>query len=210
MRPTTLLILTAVMTEARAIAKAAGASCPKPNQPSQWKQHDTHVTLALVGVSARQLPIEAADAVIMAGLAGALDPSLAIGDLIIDDWPEGMPLPASAKRGAIHTARDIAATPVQKAELFAQTHAAAVDMENAIVRQWALRHGAAFGAVRAISDRADQALDPVVLTFIDQWGRPRPGRILSALLSRPSLLPALLRLGSDSKNAAGRLGDVFI
>jgi adenosylhomocysteine nucleosidase len=210
MRPTTLLILTAVMTEARAIAKAAGVPCPKPNQPAQWNRQDLRVTLALVGISARQLPTDAADTVIMAGLAGALDPSLAIGDLIIDDWPEGIPLPATAKRGAIHTAQDLAATPAQKADLFAQTHAAAVDMENAAVRQWALRHGAAFGAVRAISDRADQALDPAFLTFIDQWGRPRPGRILSALVSRPSLLPALLRLGSDSKNAAGRLGDVFI
>jgi nucleoside phosphorylase len=147
--------------------------------------------------------------VIMAGLAGALDPSLAVGDLIIDDWPEAMPVPATAKRGAIHTAHEIAATPAKKADLFAQTRAAAVDMENATVRQWALRHGAAFGAVRAISDRADQALDPAFLTFIDQWGRPRLGRIISALLSRPSLLPSLLRLGSDSKNAAGRLGDVF-
>jgi adenosylhomocysteine nucleosidase len=146
----------------------------------------------------------------MAGLAGALDPSLAIGDLIIDDWPEGMPMPASAKRGAIHTARGIAATPAQKADLFAQTRAAAVDMESATVRQWALRHGAAFGAVRAISDRADQALDPIFLTFIDPWGRPKLRRILSSLVSRPKRLPALLRLGSDSKNAAGRLGDVFI
>ena len=206
--------------------------CPAPSRPSAQDREGLSISLAVIGVCARDLPPEAADVVIMAGLAGALDPSLAVGDLIIDDWPTGLVLPAGAKRGSIHSAAKIAATPQEKRDCFAQTHALAVDMENAAVREWARRSfqrssidasgggaarlpsgempsgrlGASFGAIRAISDRADQSLDPVVLRLVDAWGRPRILQILRTLVVRPALLPHLMRLGADSKKAAARLG----
>lgn len=143
----------------------------------------------------------------MAGLAGALAPELAVADLIVDEWFERIALPIGAKRGKIYTADRIAARPGDKAALYEQTGALAVDMENAVVRDWARKNGAEFGAIRAISDRADQMLDPMVLNLVDSWGRPKPLSVLSTLILRPSLLPHLLRLGADSKKAARRLGE---
>jgi adenosylhomocysteine nucleosidase len=206
MRAPSLLILTAVTLEAKAIADALGMDCPKPRKPSKVERDGISITLALTGVSARHLPDEPAARVVMAGLAGALDPSLAVGDLVVDDWPASLPVPAGVRRGSIHTDHRIAATPKEKADLFAQTRALAVDMENSAVREWARKQGAEFGAIRAISDRADQTLDPAVLTLIDFWGRPRPLAIAGTLLRHPRLIPHLMRVGRDSKEAARRLG----
>src|SRR5207302_1564302 len=114
--------------------------------------------------------------------------------------------PAGVRRGPIHTDNQVVATPRQKADLRSQTQALAVDMENSTVREWARQRGAEFGAIRAISDRADQTLDPAVLRLIDAWGRPRPVAIARTVLRRPSLIPHLTRLGADSKLAATRLG----
>jgi hypothetical protein len=143
----------------------------------------------------------------MAGLAGALDPALRAGDVVIGEWPGEMKLPVGALRGTIHTQLAIAATPADKATLFAQTQASAVDMEGAVVREWARGQGASFGAIRAISDRADQTLDPAVLGFIDPWGRIRPWALTRTLLLRPALVAHLIRVGNDSKAAARRLGE---
>lgn len=209
MRPQTLLILTAVMLEAKAIARALEMPCPTPHTPSKADRNGIAITLAVTGVCAPHLPDAAADLVLMAGLAGALDPALAVGDLVVDDWPASLPLPAGVRRGPIHTDPRIAATPAQKASLFAQTKALAVDMENAPIREWAQQKGTEFGALRAISDRADQPLDPAVLKLVDPWGRPRPLAIARTLASRPALIPHLLRLGADSKTAARRLGQAI-
>lgn len=199
--------MTAVLIEAKAIANALGMKCPKPGELVSADRDGVAVTLGLTGVSAKRMPEAAADCVLMAGLAGALDPDLNVGDRVVDDWPEGWPPPAGARRGTIHTASHVAATPTHKADLFAQTSALAVDMENLAVREWARRQGAAFGAIRAISDRADQHLDPAVLTLVDPWGRAKPLAIVQTLLRRPGLIPHLLRLGRDSKAAARRLGE---
>jgi hypothetical protein len=209
MRTRTLLILTAVTLEAKAIAAAMEMPCPRPGKPSKTDRNGFAITLALTGVSASDLPVEAAACVVMAGLAGALDPSLKVGDVVVDDWPASLPIPPGARRGSIHTGDQIAATPKQKADLFLQTRALAVDMENSKVREWATRRGAQFGAIRAISDRADQTLDPAVLRFIDAWGRPKPVAIARTLLRRPQLIAHLARVGTDSKLAAQRLADAI-
>lgn len=207
MRPQSLLILTAVMIEAKAVAKALDMPVPKPGTTTQRKCGELCITLGIIGVSAKFLPDRTADFVVMAGLAGALDGGLRIADLIVDDWGEGVQIPQGAKRCKIHSAVQIAATPAEKAALFSQTQCSAVDMENNIVRQWAERCGVQFCAIRSISDRADQSLDPAVLKFVDPWGRPKILPLLRSLLLRPSLLPHLMRLAANSKKAAKRLGE---
>jgi adenosylhomocysteine nucleosidase len=206
-----LMIFTAVALEAKAVAEALGMKCPRPGQGVSRDLGGHTVSIHLIGIGGKgvrdvPLQVEGVSCVVMAGLAGALDPSLRLGDVVIDEMPEGMGLNLRVRRGRIYTSERIVPTPGEKAELFARTGAMAVDMENSIVREWAGRHGVAFAAIRAISDRADQSLDPAVVRLVDQWGRVRPITLVRTLLGRPSLVPALLRLGADSKTAARQLG----
>jgi hypothetical protein len=164
------------------------------------------VEVRVIGPRAVRLPAAAdlagARLVIMAGLAGALDPALLVGDVVIDGEVASVP---SARRGTIHTATDIVATPEQKAALFASTGARAVDMENAAARALAAQAGVPFVGIRAISDRADEPLDPAVLRLVDSAGRLRPMRLTAELCRRPAFLGTLLRLRPKSALAMKNL-----
>ena len=207
-----LLILTAVQIEARAVYEALSLH---PAGPRVWRSEPAQrpaVELQVVGVRAVQLPDgvnrQNTRLLIMAGVAGALDPSLKVGDIIVDDFPAGAEgsRPARLRQGTIHTSQTIVGTPAQKAELWAQTHALAADMENARVREWAAALGIPFVAVRAISDAAHEALDPAVLGFIDPFGNVKPAAMAATLLRKPGMIPDLLRLGASAKLARQALG----
>jgi len=127
----------------------------------------------------------------MAGFAGALDPALRVGDIVKDD-----------SSGSIYTSKDIVATAAGKAELFRRTGAKAVDMENAIVRQFADRLGIRFIGIRAISDAADEAIDPAILQFIDETGRIRPAALAKGLIQKPAIVPELNRRPGTGRGPA--------
>ncbi len=189
-----LLILTALRYEASAIAKRLG-----------------HADLRVIGPRAVGLGDvdHAAECrgVIMAGLAGALDPTLVIGDVVVDSPPDWGMTGAGWRRGAIHTADEIVATVEEKRLLFAATGALAVDMENALARGFAARLGVPFLGIRAISDRADEPLDPATLRWINHTGGLRPARLAADLCRRPGLIPSLVRLGRRSRIAVEALAD---
>jgi hypothetical protein len=200
-------ILTAMQLEANAVAAALGMARPHSGRPSAGAMGNLRITLHLIGIGARGLNDVSFDpdprCVIMVGVAGALDPALKVGDIVIGGDPIGA---GHWKRAAIHTTTEMVSRADAKAELFASTGAAAVDMETGIVERWAREHGVAFIAIRAISDSATQDLDPRVLSLVDRWGRPRFGAVAGMLVRRPWLGPSLRRLGRDSKLAGRRLG----
>jgi adenosylhomocysteine nucleosidase len=134
----------------------------------------------------------------MAGLAGALDPTLVIGDLVVDRTSGLLVAPGPWLRGDIHTAADVVDTVEKKSALFRATGALVVDMENAIARGFADDRGVPFLGLRAVSDRADEPLDPATLRWVDDAGMPRLGRLAADLCRRPGNLPALWRLGRRS------------
>lgn len=204
------LVFTAVELEAKSVARALGIRTPSIGRPTEGHFVGRRLILHLIGIAAVGLPpLKAGEGsrwVIMAGLAGGLDPALDIGQIVVEGCPEPLQTCLCWRHGRIHTAEGIAATAEEKAALFRSTGALAVEMENAPVRQWADQAGLKFIGVRAISDRADQALDPAVLRLVDNYGRPCAARIAGALVRRPSLAPALARLGSRSNRAAKALG----
>jgi hypothetical protein len=168
-----------------------------------WRADD--LALAAVGVRAGRLDAVATlvpkpAGVIMAGVAGALSPELAVGDVVVDARR-----PVSGIDGAIagrlHTATAIVGTAAEKARLFASTGCLAVDMETKVAADWAAARGAAFLGVRGISDRADEPLDPALLTLVDAAGRPRVGRAVGMLCRHPGKLSEMLRLGRATKVA---------
>lgn len=151
----------------------------------------------------------------MAGLAGGLDPSLRTGQIVIDErssWVGADGGGADFKFGAdfrcgrIHTARRMICSPAEKAALFRQTGALAVEMENEIVREASDRWGVPFTGIRAICDAACDMLDPAVLSFVDPFGRPRPAALARGLVRRPGLIPQLVRLAADTRTATDWLG----
>ena len=129
-----VVILTAVALEARAIARVWGLKTPKPGQQIRTSDRDPIIEIHLIGIRARP-PTNLTDppvaAIILAGLAGGLDPSLKIGDLIIDDCPANDWLPSTPHRvGKIACSPTMLSTPADKQKLYAQTGALAVDMES--------------------------------------------------------------------------------
>lgn len=186
-----LIIFTAVQLETRAVQRAlAGLNC----------------IIHTIGIRACRLPAELpADTavVIVAGLAGALEPGLKVGDVVIDDPAGIVPATIGFRRALIHTADRIVATPLEKASLYQRMQCLAVDMETALVRA---RFGIPVVNVRAISDTADEVLDPRVVGLVDEVGRAKPIAIARMLLGRPTLVPYLNRLGKNSKLAARELG----
>jgi hypothetical protein len=197
------------MPEARAFARAFHFPHSARRFRSRFVHHG-NLTLGLVGPGAvhlHELRALNPSALIVAGLAGALAPDLRVGDVILDGPCPPIP---GARRGTLATASQIVATPEEKAALFRQTGALAVDMETARCREFAAELHVPFLAARAISDTADQALDPALLTLLDVNGRPRLGRVLRHLAGDPRRLAAMIRVGRATQLALSQLSKVLV
>ena len=184
------LIFTALRYEANAIASAVDAR------------------IEVIGLRAALLPridVGGAGAIILAGLAGALDPSLAVGDVIVDERSTSEVLPDLPRR-RIHTAKQMICTAAEKSELFRSSGgAAAVDMEADAVFTFAAERKLPCLHIRAISDAADHAIDPAVFRLTDSSGNVRPTALARELIRKPSLVAELVRLQSRSKLALRNL-----
>jgi hopanoid-associated phosphorylase len=174
---------------------------------------------------AGQLASGGVEAVLSFGIAGALAPDLDCGDLIVAGGvrgPEGEGFPTdsdwrnavtaaleaaalSYQEGAILGSRKTLRAAAEKTAAFAETGCLAADLESAAVAAAASAAGIPFMAVRAIADRAGDALPAFVDDAVKPDGRPALGRVLAALLNHPSDIAATLRLGRQAELALARL-----
>jgi adenosylhomocysteine nucleosidase len=221
MSPSRLLFLTAVLPEARALARAfslatrslarGGIAGPSSAFPG--------VHLANVGIRARNvakvLAVVNPQLIVMTGLAGALSPHLQVGDIVLDGPPPLLPpvnCPAAfaIRQGTIHTVEGVIATAAQKAALFARTGALAVDMETRIVCDAARPLGIPVIGVRAISDAAHEPLDPRLLALLDDDGNPKLHLVGALLLRHPTALATLLHIKRATDAALANLGTFLV
>lgn len=158
-------------------------------------------------------------AVVSFGLAGGLDPALAVGDIVLADRIVGADAafacdPASTDRiaaalahadlpvirGPFAAADGPVLLPRDKRALGIAREAIAVDTESLLAAEFAARHELPFSALRVISDPADRALPQLAVRAIGPNGRLDGGAILAELVRRPGQLAAL----PGTARAAGR------
>ncbi len=187
------LILAPMQLERRALAKALRGVDP------------SHYRLICIGIKAIALPeIRPGEyrGIILAGIAGGLAPQLKIGDVVIES---SLPLPATLPphaSGTFFHATSVVPFAQAKREIFLRTQQSAVEMESAPVRELAEKYLLPFVHVRGISDAAGDSLDPMLMVLADSFGRPIASRVITALLTKPSLIKNMLALGKNAGKAA--------
>jgi adenosylhomocysteine nucleosidase len=172
---------------------------------------------------------EGTELLLSVGIAGALAPSLQPGAILLprsiideegrrysaDDTQHAQILAKlrqagiAVEEGDLLGAAKAAASPARKAELFQMSQAVAVDLESQIVAQVAARAGKPFLVLRAVADKAAQALPPAAINGLAPSGKPALGRVLLSVASDPRQIPALIRLAGDTQTALDALGSAL-
>lgn len=183
--------------------------------------------IAAAAQSARALVAAGAGALVSWGMAGGLDPALVAGtvflpvevvstegDVVTTDprWRERLSEAIQARAPVAHgrllTSRKAIGSQADKANLFRQTGAAAVDMESLAIAQIARAHQIPFIAVRVIVDSAEDALPRAVTAAADAEGHLQVWRLMGELVRAPAELAPLLRLAQRYRAANRSLAAV--
>lgn len=134
--------------------------------------------------------------VLSGGFAGALDPNLQLGDVLVAENFSSPELLARnrGRRGTLVSQPRPAERVEEKAALFRETGALAVDMETAAIAQACQRAGVPLLSIRAISDTTRVPLPAPLAEWFDlARQRPRPRRLLAYLVRRPSAIGPFVR-----------------
>ena len=158
---------------------------------------------------------------VSSGFAGALRDSYKVGEVVVaekaqQDNPQGTAESAQnlvtradqdgAKR--IHTLLTVdhlVGTAAEKSRL--SPFAEAVDMESYAILSVAHRKKLPAVAIRVISDSFDRDLPVGIDTLVDEGGKVKIAGVLRYAARHPLVVPALLRLGRESKTAAQGLAN---
>lgn len=170
---------------------------------------DVHV----IGPRAQQLPMAAGfedrALVVVAGIAGGLDPELRCGDAVIEGVDPTAALPARARQGRIHTSPAVVSTPAAKTELRRRTGADVVDMEHAVVAERWRGSGVGIVGVRVVADAHDEPLPSFMETLVDERGRSLWARAAWKGLTNPRDGLAMAAMGRRTRRACRSLSRVL-
>lgn len=217
-----ILVLTAVDVETRGLARHLGLAAVST---SRWPHYRGGLLeVACVGPRAARLAERIAwrppTLVISAGACGALAPDLAVGSLVVPEvvigpdgarWPTAA-LPSLARAGTLLTTTDVVHTPGDKARLWIETGAVAVDTESFMVLKWARELGIPAAVIRGVSDASSSGVPRDLAALVEPGGRVNPGQALRAMLARPRAVADAIALGRGTgaalKSVAAALGRV--
>ncbi len=162
-------------------------------------------------------------AIISAGLCGAVDPQLPRSAIIVPDSlghsgsadtrplpqllvPPGNPKPTVS--GLLMTCDTVVSTPAAKQALHAATGAVAVDMESWWIATVASRSNLPCHVIRAVSDTATESIpaDIAALAAVSNPAR-QAGAALRLAWRRPSAIGELAELREHAHQAAESLAD---
>lgn len=156
---------------------------------------------------------------IVSGFAGALKATVKLGDVVVAEKVQH-----AGNRGTTVCARNLVTRAAQDggksiSTLLTTDHvvntaaekerlspfADAVDMESFSILNVALARSLPAVAIRVISDSFDQDLPVDIDTMIDADGNVKIGGVARYVAKHPLTLPALVRLGRETKTAAEAL-----
>ena len=193
---------------------------PEEAQAIPWKVWDWRNKVLVTGIgrqnaekSVREfLKNHSAKQAFTCGFAGALDPELAIGDVLFETSEVGLREKlnaAGAKLARFFCALRIATTAAEKQELRRTTGADAVEMESQEIHAVCRERGIPCATVRVISDTAqvDLPLDFNLLSKPDL--SLDYSKLMWAIVKSPGKIPALLRLQKNCRFAAGQLAETL-
>jgi nucleoside phosphorylase len=156
---------------------------------------------------------------IASGFAGALKPEHAIGSILaaeaVQQIGKSKTMPSSRRLvlaaendGAFRskmflTSDSVIRTAQEKIQL--APFGDAVDMESFSILSAAHEHKISAVAIRVISDTSTRDMPMFLDTMVDDEGRVRIGGVVRKIVRHPIQLPALIRLGRDSRTAAEAL-----
>ncbi len=208
--PEAILAISGLASEARIAERLPATSLISGADPARLAR-------CLAGIDRSKVRL-----VVSFGIAGALDPCLRTGDLIVaSSVASDLPTVATdvaiatAVRAALRHARSgtvlglgrALATPADKAHEHTRTQALAVDMESHLAAAFCRKHGLPLLVLRAISDLADQVLPPLAGVAIAGDGRLAPVPIIRSLLADPGQIFQLPALARGSRSAHRSLGE---
>jgi adenosylhomocysteine nucleosidase len=196
---------------------------------SQMK--DGELIVLLTGVGGRRAWAEATkviwdgnvDVCISSGLAGALREKHRPGDVLAarevhaTKWKKVIPSDADLLElasacgakvaDAFYSVDRVIVRSSEKSELGAK--ADAVEMESADIMLEAVAFGAKVIAIRAISDAVEEDLPVDFNRVTSEAGDVSIAKIVAQAAAHPSSIPALIRFGRQSRNAAEKLAIVL-
>jgi hopanoid-associated phosphorylase len=170
----------------------------------------------VIGAAGLAEALVGARALISFGICGALDPDLAVGDLVLADalvgadgtmaadpaWTAALRAAIDGSKGGVVAGGDmIVGSIAAKAALRQVSGASIVDMETHAVAKAAQIAGLPFAVVRAVSDTASTALPRSAQAGFKADGDPDVGAVIRTLVARPWELPALIRTALDAEKA---------
>jgi adenosylhomocysteine nucleosidase len=164
---------------------------------------------------AEHLANDGADALISFGLAGGLDPTLDAGAALIprrvlhqgtiydcDPALSRVLARAGLAVDMLFAGDAVVGSVADKSRLWAETKAAAVDLESGAVAEVAAARGLPFAVLRAICDPARRNLPSAAIDALDETGRVAPMKMAGILARHPQQIFGLIALGRDA--ARGR------
>jgi len=166
---------------------------------------------------------EGATRLLSFGLAGALNPGVAAGAIVMGrmvqsgtmiwdcdkEWLIAMDalLPGMTV-GPVWGSDEIIAKAAAKRRLFERSRCVCADMESHYVAEAAAEANIPFIVLRVITDTADMDLPPVAMTPLQDDGRVNAGRIMMNVLGKPAQIPSLIHLGQNTAKALKALKKV--
>ena len=166
-------------------------------------------------LAAEHLVATGVTALISVGVAGGLNPALPPGTIVIPaniitpDRTYATDPSLTARLGGprhiLYAGTAIIVTRAEKALLFGETGADAIDLESGAVAKVAAKYSLPFAAIRALIDPASETLPPAALAALDAAGAIAIGRVLASILRYPGQIPDLVRLVRHAATARAAL-----